>query len=139
MTNRPAPGWWMIPGAILGLALYGCAASVILADRGGLLRDYAARVEAGPPASIQGHCASACTMWLSNGCVYPDATLTFHGAVYPSGDQMPPDRQDYWDGYMAAHYPKPLADWFMTTGRHGSHTLTGAQVIDMGAQPCIGD
>lgn len=30
MTNRLAPGWWMIPGAVLGLAVYALAGVKLL-------------------------------------------------------------------------------------------------------------
>lgn len=143
MTNRPAPGWWMIPGAVLGLVLYALAgmavAHVIWRDGGGGLVTYARAVEAGPPAEIRGVCASACTMWLANGCVHPDATLIFHEPVYPSGDPMPPDRFDYWTAYMARHYPPAIDDWYMREGRFGEWQMTGAAAILAGAQPCEGE
>ena len=134
-----APGWWIIPGALLGGILWvlvACAANVILSDSGGLLRDYAARVEAGPPAEIMGTCASACTMWLANGCVHPGAVLVFHPPSYASGAPMPDDRQAHWAGFMAEYYPPAIASWYMSEGRHGVHRMSGAQAIEMGAVPC---
>lgn len=140
MKRNIAPGWWIIPGSLLGVALWALAgaavAHIIWNDPGGGINSYARAVDAGPPAEIRGYCASACTMWLANGCVHPDATLAFHGAVYPSGNPMPPDRQDYWDGYMAEYYPPAIAAWYMTLGRFGENRLSGAQAIEMGAVPC---
>lgn len=134
--NNFVSGWWIIPGAIFGLMFYGCTASMILYDGGVGISTYARVIEAGPPADILGTCASACTMWLANGCVHPEATLTFHGAEYPSGDPMTSDRQDYWDGIMAKYYPPQIADWFMAEVRFGEWQMTGAAAILAGAKPC---
>lgn len=86
--RRPAPGWWIIPGAIFGVAVWlGLALSawalVIDHGPGGGVNTRARLIEqqeaAGEHIEIRGYCASACTMQLHNSCVWPDAVLGFHG------------------------------------------------------------
>ncbi|RXH08341.1 hypothetical protein EAS54_36015 [Bradyrhizobium guangzhouense] len=45
--------------------------------------------ESGQPFRIEGHCQSACTMFLKmkNACVDPNAELLFHAAETPKGTQ----------------------------------------------------
>lgn len=109
----------------------GCA-NVIDHDAGGFIGERAASIATSAPAEIRGYCASACTMHLSNGCVYPDARLVFHGPQ--TGDA---DAFDRWSDVMAGHYPPALAAWFMSQGRYRTSEMTGAQAVEMGATPCL--
>ncbi len=133
------PGWWIIPGAILGAALWALMLSplarVIDRDPGGLIGARAALIAAetaaGVTHEIRGTCASACTMHLANGCVLPGARLIFHGPQ--TGD---PAAFDRWSQVMARHYPPAIRDWFMATGRYGQTTMSGATAIALGAREC---
>ena len=134
-----APGWWILPGALIGAAILSALlwlalspiARVIDYDPGGGINTYAAQIAMSEPAEIRGYCASACTMWLGNGCVHRDARLIFHGP-----QQVRPDRFDHWSAVMARHYPPALADWFMSVGRFGQYEMSGAGAIALGAQEC---
>lgn len=107
--------------------------SLAACDAGGLVEDYIDL----PASEIRGYCASACTMRLLHGCVYPEAILMFHG---PDHFGMPlPERDfNYWSVIIATHYPYELAEWFLATGRYTATHFTGQEVIDMGARECNG-
>lgn len=130
-----APGWWIIPGAVLGLVVWWLLlspiAQVIDYDRGGGINTRAVQIAISGPVEIRGYCASACTMWLSNGCVWPEARLIFHGP-----QQAAPDRFDHWSEVMARHYPPAIRDWFMREGRYGAWEMSGAAAIAAGAEEC---
>ena len=123
-------GLWRI--AVWGLVAIGLAGCAY--DPGGSIRDRVELVR-DEYRAIDGYCASACTMHIANGCVTPTAWLVFHGPSY-DGRAMPGERFDHWSRVMAGHYPDELAAWFMAHGRVGQHTLTGQQVIEMGAVEC---
>lgn len=85
-------------------------------------------------------CLSSCTMYLGTPdvCVTPAATFGFHG---PQNARTPltPRQFEYWSQVIASHYPKPLANWYMATGRHiknGYYFLTGKQLIKLGVARC---
>lgn len=109
-------------------------------DPGGRVAVRAAQValNGDRPVRILGYCASACTMWLAarDVCIARDATLQFHGPSF-WGLPLPPDQFDYWSSVIASHYPGTLADWYMQTGRFGTFTIIGEDVIANGwARPC---
>lgn len=152
-TGRPrlASGWWIVPGVALcavfwiWLASWAFAA-VIREDRGGGLAERLAQIEtlrkSGERIEIAGWCASSCTLYLAlpNTCVRASARLGFHGPQSQFyGIGLPPAEFDHWSRIMAAHYPAPLAGWFMREGRHeilDVIRLSGREVIRMGAKEC---
>lgn len=143
----PAPGWWMLPGSLLGIVLWAVLAwaawgLVIDADPGGGIVERVQRIErqkeAGERVEIRGVCASACTMHLSNACVWPDAVLIFHGPTRRSPPLSEADAAR-WAAVMARHYPPALAAWFMLEGRFGEWVMTGAGAIAAGARSCAGE
>lgn len=85
---------------------------------------------------------SACTMYLdlSNMCVSRNVTFGFHG---PSskyyGVALPPAEFERWSRVMANHYPQPLRNWYMQTGRNitvGFYKMSGRDLIRMGIPEC---
>ena len=118
---------------------------VITHDGGGRVDRMAARIERlqaeGRQVEIAGECVSACTMYLAIACVRPEARLTFHGPSY-YGWPLNAYDFDHWSRVIAAHYPPPLADWFMGTARHRNLVplppLGQAQLVKMGARACGG-
>jgi hypothetical protein len=106
-------------------------AEIIISDPGGPIAARAALIAVeSEPAEIRGTCASACTMHLATGCVWPKAVLIFHGPA------APPESFDHWSAAMARHYPPAIADWFMAEGRYGQWRMTGAEAIRLGARAC---
>ncbi len=144
-TTRPhsAAGWWIVPGAIMGLLawvpiimaavwlLSPVEGQIIDHDPGGRIGARAALIRTSGPVEIRGVCASACTMHLSNGCVHPQAHLIFHGPQVQE-----PDAFEHWSAVMARHYPPAIREWFMQSGRYGTWDMTGSSAIRMGAEPC---
>lgn len=100
-------------------------------DVGGRVVDYIDL----PPERITGYCASSCTMKMLNGCVEPSATLVFHGPSY-YGLPLSEIEFDYWSKVIASHYPPSLAEWYMIEGRYTNTSMTGQEVIDLGARKC---
>lgn len=96
-------------------------------DPGGSILKYAAAADdfTGP---LPGYCASACTLYLLNGCLQPQTALIFH---LPSVDH------DYWRNLMASHYPPAIAAWFLSLPA-GSPAIemTGSQAVELGATTC---
>ena len=96
----------------------------------------------GTRVEIRGQCASACTMYLGlpNACVARSSRLGFHGPQSQYyGISLPPDEFEYWSGVMADHYPGAIRNWFLSVARYTTMdiiTLSGAEVIRMGARPC---
>jgi len=91
-----------------------------------------------------GVCLSSCTMLLGlrGACVRPDARLGFHGPTSQlRGIGLGPAAFETWSVRIAAHYPRPLRDWYLESGRYrltGFHMMTGAEVIALGARACDG-
>lgn len=114
-------------------------------DRGGIVSNRAAEIRrlksSGQRVEIRGQiCLSSCTMYLGAGdvCVSPDTRFGFHGPSY-YGRPLAPQYFDYWSDVIAAHYPDPVRDWFMSTGRYrqnGYYTILGAELIRLGVEAC---
>jgi hypothetical protein len=119
----------LAPWLFLAWLLAGPRAETIWLDQGGLVRERAVQIATSGPVEIAGLCASACTMHLRNGCVYPGAVLVFHGPRTVA-------RFDEWSAFMASYYPSAIAAWFMATGRWGEYRMTGAQAVQLGARGC---
>ncbi|MDO6585670.1 hypothetical protein Q4543_09070 [Salipiger sp. 1_MG-2023] len=132
-------------GAALAQAQITATVHVIGNDDGGPLRQRLAEVQRlnarGARVEIRGaHCHSACTLYLGvrNLCILPQTEFGFHGPVYPDRP-MARERFDHWSRAMAAHYPPPVAGWFMTTARHvasGYVALRGEALIGLGIPRC---
>lgn len=143
---------------VLCLFLYGCAETglreyphpsnfatavgahtlIILSDPGGYIVERELFMESiDPQVSIElaDKCYSACTMYLSrpNVCVFPSTILFFHG---PARKKTPLSKEEFdRDSIrMARHYPAPIAEWFMSTGRHVQgnqfYTVRGSELIE---------
>ena len=125
---------WFAAGALSVVLSLGPVGQVITYDQGGPIGYRAALIEAGAAPEIAGWCASACTMHLTGGCVWPDAVLVFHGPVTDD-----PAAFEHWSGVMARHYPPAIRDWYLRQGRHGEWRMTGAEAIRQGAQACGAD
>lgn len=118
---------------------------VVGTDRGGYLHDRLIELSNlrrnGVHVEIRGRvCYSTCTMFigLPHSCVDPNTTFGFHGPSR-SGRRLAKAEFDYFSTVMAEHYPKPLRDWFMTTGRNkisGVHKMKGRELIRMGVRAC---
>lgn len=100
------------------------AAFVVGNDRGGVVGTRAIQIQrlkaAGRRVEIRGRiCLSSCTMFLGAGnvCVHPDTRFGFHGPSY-YGRPLLPSQFEYWSEVLASHYPEPVAQWYMSTGRH---------------------
>ena len=115
---------------------------VVTSDPGGRVDYRAAEISrfmtAGRSVIIDGHCASACTMYLAIGCVTPRASLVFHG---PSYYGIPLGQRDfeYWSRIIAGYYPPALAKWFMESGRYRtqfSQPLDAEQIVALGGHMC---
>ena len=121
------------------------SAYIVRNDRGGIVGDRAEEIRrlksTGRRVEIQGDiCLSSCTMYLGAGdvCVNPNTRFGFHGPSY-YGKPLPPEYFDYWSDVIAEHYPKPVRDWFMQTGRHrinGYYTIRGTELIRLGMPAC---
>lgn len=117
---------------------------LVLHDTGGGVDDRLRMMRDLGPAhvEIRGECLSACTMFLGlpDVCVSPGAVLGFHGPTTPlPGIPLPPDDWERATQTMAAQYPPRLRRWFLSDARYYSGdylTLTGEQVINLGAKPC---
>ncbi len=118
---------------------------VVKSDRGGYLHDRLIELNNlrrnGVRVEIRGRvCYSTCTMFLGlpHSCVDPQTTFGFHGPSR-SGRRLAQAEFDYFSQVMAEHYPKPLRQWFMHTGRKrisGVHKIKGSELISMGVQAC---
>lgn len=114
-------------------------------DRGGIIGNRAAEIRrlktSGRRVEIRGQiCLSSCTMYLGAGdvCVSPDTRFGFHGPSY-YGRPLEPRYFEYWSDVLADHYPTPVRDWFMSTGRYrkdGYYTILGAELIRLGVEAC---
>jgi len=114
-------------------------AVVIRDDYGGNLRDYEIQLNLyilkNERVQIAGVCASACTLYVFNGCVRPSARLLFHAPI----DEYGVIRQEGLEVFKK-YYPKDLWTWFMQNAAHLSGNqyaeLSGAQAIALGARGC---
>lgn len=61
------------------------------------------------------HCYSSCTLYLRSPytCVAPYTKFGFHGPSL-SGKPLEPEAADMWRQAIAAHYPAPLAKWYLS-------------------------
>lgn len=116
---------------------------IIKNDGGGRVRDRLEDIsnikKQGARVEIRGKfCISACTMYIGveNTCTYKSVMFGFHGPSSGSyGLALPPERFEYWSQIMAAHYPEPLRNWYLTTGRNvtvGYYRVSGEQLIRLG-------
>ncbi|NEX45325.1 hypothetical protein [Pseudotabrizicola algicola] len=120
--------------------------AVIQNDLGGnmeaRLQTIARMRASGTRVEIRGTCASACTMYLGlpNTCVSRGSRLGFHGPQSQYyGISLPPEEFEYWSRVMADHYPGAIRSWFLSEARYTTMdiiTLSGAEVIRLGARPC---
>lgn len=159
MPNPPSPtdkashamAIWRRCAVLVAVLIGVCGAGPGLAldvreDWGGSVAQRIDRVEkmrvSGTKVRILGTCVSACTLYLGlpNTCVSPKARLGFHGpsAALP-GLPLPREVFDRVSLQMAGYYPGQLRGWYLAKGRlrtEGHYTMTGAQVITMGARAC---
>ena len=72
---------------------------------------------------IQGHCQSACTMFLAlkNVCVEPSAELLFHAGKHPFATKL------MLDSYNASLRSFVMANHYMDTPQF--HTISGSEII----------
>ena len=112
-------------------------------DRGGLISRYQQEIAAARgPHVIAGDCLSACTLWLGyrGSCVEPDAVLWVHSASSGWPDRNPwADRNAIGSAIMADSYPPALRRLVLAHGWLATpefHTLTGREVIGLGARAC---
>lgn len=133
---------------VVGAPLQGNAAAsrifIVTNDRGGLVRDRANEIVQLRNSQLRveiraNRCLSSCTMYLGAGdvCVNPSTTFGFHGPSY-YGQALSPDRFEYWSQLISGHYPEPLRNWFMETGRYktsGYYRIKGSQIIELGGYP----
>jgi hypothetical protein len=85
---------------------------------------------------IDGHCQSACTMFLSirNVCIVPDAELLFHAGGNPrSGKVNPASTKHMVDAYKPA-LAKYLTDNHFMDGFE-FHTISGSELISRYGYP----
>jgi hypothetical protein len=118
---------------------------IVRNDRGGRIsprvKEIAELRRSGRPVEIRGAvCLSTCTMFLGlpQTCLEPGTRFGFHGPS-KNGRRLSARDFDYWSQIIAAHYPKPLRDWYMTTGRlriNGYHELNGRALIELGLERC---
>jgi hypothetical protein len=118
---------------------------VIGNDRGGKIRSQLAKLAViranGQKIELRGRvCYSTCTLYLGlpQTCVLPDTRFGFHG---PSnyGFHLRTDAFEYWSHLIAAHYPEPLREWYLKTGRARINTfyrISGSELIRMGLAQC---
>ncbi|WP_281982821.1 hypothetical protein [Thalassorhabdomicrobium marinisediminis] len=114
-------------------------------DRGGLLYDRLVALRdlraSNTGVQIRGRvCYSTCTMYLGlpDVCVSPQTTFGFHG---PSsyGRRLASADFEMTSRMIAAHYPAPLRNWYLSEGRYrlsGLYYLDGQQIINMGIRAC---
>ena len=137
---------WNLRALSIIVAFYGLAASTAIArdNLGGPVLAYAAEVDhlnqIHQPVSIDGLCASSCTMYLgvTGMCITHDAFFKFHAASLPHSEH--PDASGSL--IMLSHYPKAIRDWAMRVGALSStaftpaHNLSADEVHQMGIPFC---
>ncbi|WP_415183280.1 hypothetical protein [Phaeovulum sp.] len=120
-------------------------ALVVRNDRGGLVSARVAEVAAlrasGRAVEIRGQvCLSSCTLYLAlpKTCVDARTTFGFHGPTH-YGQKLSARDFEYWSQVIAAHYPAPLAKWYLKKGRSkvgGYYRIKGAELIRLGLRDC---
>lgn len=112
-----------------GMAILAACGNMI--DPGGSVRDVTARAATfeGQPAIV---CMSACTLLATapGGCITKEHSLMFHGASNPSGGADPKEWEEKVIAPQYARASKALAEWYLDTGRHGEHWLSGDVLIN---------
>jgi len=142
-------GLMLLTGAEPGVAQsvpagYAVRPIVIRNDVGGDVgvraNQIAAMRAAGQSVEIRGAvCYSACTMYLAlpGACVSRHTQFGFHRPSY-YGTTLAPDQFEFWSQVIAAHYPAPLHDWYLRTGRYSRQLMmiSGAEIIRLGVAEC---
>lgn len=132
-------GMAIIAAALLYGCTYAAFGRTLPDDMGGDVREYHLRTLVmqlrGDTARITNKCASACTLYLSVGCVTPNARLMFHSPFGGTPQQIQEARE-----LLASAYPPALATWYLAgpaylTGGDFAE-LSGAQAIQMGVKQC---
>ena len=112
-------------------------ALVIHFSPGGLVLQFAHRVEHARHVEIRGVCASSCTMFLGarDVCVTPDAEFMFHAAYADPSTEFRGPRNARGTALIMSYYPAPLQRYLDAHGGLTAHErwLTGADLIAMGA------
>jgi hypothetical protein len=120
---------------------------MITHDLGGPVEERMRRVERmrqrGEGVAIpHGRCISACTLYLGlpDTCVGRSAEFGFHGpSAATRGLGLPQPEFQRISTQMAAFYPAPLRDWFLSTARYTTQSyirISGAQLIQLGFKEC---
>ena len=128
--------FWL-SGLALCFAMPALAATSSPYAKGGRTKEFAVDVEqykrSGELFRIQGHCQSACTMFLAlrNACVEPSARLLFHAGATPEGTRR-----------MINSYNSRLRSYLAARGVMESpafHTISGRDMISrFGYRACPG-
>ncbi len=126
----------------MGGALQAHAPLIVRNDNGGSVSmRYQALNElrmSGTVVQILGTCLSACTMYLGlpQTCVAPHSRLGFHGPHIGGKPQV----DSVYAHLLALHYPKPLRDWYLTTGQYLEadevQYVSGTELIEIGVPAC---
>lgn len=118
---------------------------VVQNDVGGALRARISAVETlrqtAQPVWIVGDvCYSTCTLYigLAETCVTAETEFGFHG---PSAHGKPLDAATFERAsrLIAAYYPEPIRNWYLTTARHeisGLFKVKGKVLINLGIAAC---
>lgn len=116
---------------------------VVVADYGGAVPDYSARVSAylkrRVSVRIEGECRSACTMVTAvpadRICVGPAASFTFHQAFHPNRfDPLDTTiRAEQGTATLMRFYPKRVRDWIASKGGLSATliTLSGTELAHL--------
>lgn len=89
-------------------------------------------------AVIKGKCWSACALKLSahNVCIYPEATVHFHGVHFEGSFEVLPEDNAIFAGSM----PKKIQEWIFENKAMDSvkvhKVLTGKLAIKLGIEDC---
>jgi hypothetical protein len=95
--------------------------------------DRDAFAKTGRPFKIEGHCQSACTLFLKlkNGCIDPNAELLFHAGGSPHSTQV---MLDSYNGKLRSFL---MANHYMDTPEF--HSISGRELIQrFGYRQCPG-
>lgn len=115
-------------GSVSSLRMgYGAPNAFVFAQFQAVIQQYNA---SGERFRIDGHCQSACTMFLSirNVCIAPGATLLFHaGGSMRKGIVSPGRTQQMLDTYNASLRQYVTANHFMDT--LAFHSIPGSEIV----------
>jgi hypothetical protein len=116
--------------------LSACSARIHDGDK--VIYDEGGRVDlyeelAKKPKEISGTCMSACTIFLSTGCVKPEAILVFHPPGFTS--KQPYEVHLYWAKRIASHYPPEIQQWYFSNWSE-TRDMNGTEAILKGARQC---